>query len=437
MKEQEKIPTSKVQRATRFIRTGAKVGTNYIKHYSKKAFNPQLGREELDHDNALDIYESLSMLKGSALKVAQMMSMDKNMLPKAYADRFAMAQYSAPPLSYPLVAKTFKQNFGKSPAELFDSFTKNAMNAASIGQVHQATLNGRKLAVKVQYPGVADSVGSDLKLVKPFALKLLKLNEKDIEQYLQEVETRLLEETDYELELKRAMEISAACKNIPGLRFPVYYPELSHKRVLTMDWLEGRLLKDYIDTNPSQQIRDNIGQAIWNFYHHQIHSIKKVHADPHPGNFIIDDDGTVGIIDFGCVKEIPGDFYRPYFRLLSDDLTRNDQELSDAFYQLQFISDKDSNDEKLFFTNLFKELLGLLSRPFREGDFDFSNDAYFKEIFDMAEKLSKSRELRNGKIARGSRHGLYINRMYFGLYNILNQLGAKINTAFPITYHHE
>ena len=165
MKEQSKIPTSKVQRAAKFVKTGAKVGGNYVKHYAKKALNPSMGKEELHEDNARDIYNSLSELKGSALKVAQMMSMDKNLLPSAYQDKFSMAQYSAPPLSYPLVVKTFQQYFKQSPTQIFESFTKSAVNAASIGQVHQAQLDGQTLAVKVQYPGVASSVKSDLKLV--------------------------------------------------------------------------------------------------------------------------------------------------------------------------------------------------------------------------------------------------------------------------------
>src|SRR5690554_808775 len=159
-KEQGSIPVSKVQRAAKFLSTGAKVGGNYIKHYAKKIADPSLDRQELHTNNANDIYRSLSELKGSALKVAQMMSMDKNLLPQAYQDKFSMAQYSAPPLSYPLVVKTFQKQFGKLPEQIFDTFTKSAVNAASIGQVHQAILEGKKLAVKVQYPGVADSLSS-------------------------------------------------------------------------------------------------------------------------------------------------------------------------------------------------------------------------------------------------------------------------------------
>src|SRR6478735_124739 len=156
MKEFDKIPTTKVQRASKFIKTGAQIGGNYLKHYSKKLVNKDLTRDQLHEDNAKDIYNSLSELKGSALKVAQMLSMDKNLLPSAYQQQFAMAQYSAPPLSFPLVVRTFEKYFKKKPGEMFDTFSQSARNAASMGQVHEATLKGKKLAVKIQYPGVAD-----------------------------------------------------------------------------------------------------------------------------------------------------------------------------------------------------------------------------------------------------------------------------------------
>ncbi len=206
MKEQISIPTSKVQRASKFVKTGAKVGGNYIKHYSKKLFDPSRSRDELDADNAEDIYNSLSELKGSALKVAQMLSMDKNVLPTPYQDKFSLSQYSAPPLSYPLVVKTFNKYFGKSPEELFDSFSKKAVNAASIGQVHQATIKGKKLAVKIQYPGVAESISSDLKIVKPIAAQMFKVSTAELNQYIGEVEEKLIEETNYSLELERSIE---------------------------------------------------------------------------------------------------------------------------------------------------------------------------------------------------------------------------------------
>lgn len=431
LKEQQAIPVSKVQRAAKFISTGAKVGGNYVKHYAKKMVNPGMDKEELHQNNASDIYNSLSELKGSALKVAQMMSMDKNLLPRAYQDKFTMAQYSAPPLSYPLVVKTFQKYFAKTPEQVFDTFTRSAINAASIGQVHQATKDGKILAVKIQYPGIADSVSSDLKLVRPFALRLLNMNERELDHYMGEVEEKLLEETDYILEVERSREISSECSHIPNLKFPIYYDEFSSDRIITMDWIKGLHLKEWLDTNPSQTSKNQIGQALWDFYHHQVHNLKKVHADPHPGNFIVQENDQLGIIDFGCVKVIPEDFYEGYFALIKQDLLMKEEELNQIFFELEFISDKDTAEEQSYFKGVFKEMIGLLGRPFHVDRFDFSDDGFFEQIFKLGDRISNEKMFRKSKQARGSRHGLYINRTYFGLYNLLNQLQAEVDTTKP------
>lgn len=429
--EQTSIPVSKVQRAAKFISTGAKVGGNYVKHYAKKVVQHDLNKDELHKSNATDIYKSLSELKGSALKVAQMMSMDKNLLPRAYQDKFAMAQYSAPPLSYPLVVKTFQKYFGKSPEQMYDSFTRSAVNAASIGQVHKASKNGQVLAVKIQYPGIADSVSSDLKLVRPFALRLLNMNERELDHYMAEVEEKLLEETDYILEVERSKEISAACSEIPNLKFPNYYEEQSAERIITMDWMDGKHLKEWLDTNPSQMSRNQIGQALWDFYHHQVHNLGQVHADPHPGNFIVQDKDQLGVIDFGCVKVIPEDFYQGYFSLIKRDLLINAEELDQIFFDLEFISYKDTPEEQKYFKSVFKEMISLLGKPFHSESFDFADDSFFEQIFLLGDRVSNDAMFKKSRQARGSRHGLYINRTYFGLYNLLNQLQAEIITTKP------
>ena len=431
MKSQNSIPSTKVERATKFVATGFKVGGNYIKHYAKKAFDSDLSRDELHRDNASDIYNTLSELKGSALKVAQMMSMDRNLLPRAYSDKFQMAQYSAPPLSGPLVIKTFVKYFGKPPQQLFDTFDMEATNAASIGQVHRATKNGKQLAVKVQYPGVAQSVRSDLKMVKPFAVRLMNLNEKDVDKYMDEVETKLLEETDYKLELRSSQEISAECAHIQNLHFPKYYPELSSERILAMDWLDGMHMEDFLKTNPSQQVRDTIGQALWDFYDFQVHALRKVHADPHPGKFLMRPDGTMGVLDFGCVKEIPESYYTNYFTLINPDNVKDEALRERIFFNLEFLTANDTPQERKFFGDLFTTMIELLGRPFHEDTFDFGDESYFQSIYDYADHLSNLKELRESNAARGAKDSLYINRTYYGLYAILNQLQAVVRTSSP------
>ena len=418
-----------MQRATRFIATGARIGTNYLKHYGKKLMNPDLSREGLHEDNAKDIYNSLSELKGSALKVAQMLSMDKSLLPTAYQQKFAMAQYSAPPLSYPLVVKTFQQHFGKSPEKVFDTFTHHAVNAASMGQVHKATLGKKTLAVKIQYPGVSDSVKSDLAMVKPIALAMFNLNPAEYDEFIQEVELRMMEETDYRLELKRSVDLSQKSRHLKNVVFPRYYSRYSGDRILAMDWLEGRPLGEVLNTPLPTGMGDRLGQAMWDFYHFQMHTLKAVHADPHPGNFIITEDYRLGIIDFGCVKVIPAEFYKIYFRLMDPAILEDDKKLEQLFYQLHFIHDSDTAKEKAFFKGVFTKLVELLSRPFRTDVFDFSDKTYFDTLYRFGEELTGMKELRASKKARGVRDAVYINRTYFGLYNLLHDLKAKVRVT--------
>ena len=435
MKEQDKIPTSKVKRAAKLLSAGAKVGTNYLKYYAKKATGVEQAKEQLDKDNAEDLFETLSELKGSALKVAQIMSMDKNMLPTAITEKFAMAQYNAPPLSYPLVLRTFKKSFGKSPLDIFSSFSRNAIKAASIGQVHMAEKNGQKLAIKIQYPGVADSVKNDLRMIKPIAMRILNLKENEIRQYLDEVEERLIEETNYELELKQSIEISQACSRLKGFVFPTYYPDLSSNKIITMEWLEGAHLKEYLKTNPDQQTRNLIGQRLWEFYDFQVNELKAIHADPHPGNFLFYENGDIGVIDFGCIKRIPIDFYHNYFQLLNPSYQKDDELLMELFYKLEFIYEDDTPETKKLFFGLFKEIMFLLIQPFKEGDFDFSNKDYLDRLYELGDELKSRKDIRKNGAARGSRHILYINRTYFGLFTLLYELGANVETSTSFNFN--
>ena len=431
MKTIDSIPTSKIQRASKLIQTGAKVGVNYLKYYGDKITKTEEeAKESLNKNNAADIYDSLKQLKGSALKVAQMLSMDKNILPRAYVEKFSLAQFSVPPLSAPLVNKTFKNYFGKQPNEIYDTFNATSINAASIGQVHQATKDGKKLAVKIQYPGVAESISSDLALVKPIAIKMFNIKGKDSDKYFKEVEDKLIEETNYINEVKQSIEMAEACQNIPNLIFPKYYPEWSSDKIITMDWMSGEHLSEFTAHNTDAEKSNILGQTLWDFYMFQMHNLRKVHADPHPGNFLITKDTKLVALDFGCIKEVPNDFYIPYFELAKKENLNNPEFFQSKLYELEILRKEDTKEEVEFFTEMFHELLSLFARPFHVEEFDFSDEEFFGQIADLGERYSKNTELRNMNGNRGSKHFIYINRTFFGLYNLMHDLKAtkvKIN----------
>jgi len=426
MKTLDKIPTGKIERAGKLMKTGVKVGGNFMKYYGKKLVNPEHNKEELNEENASDIYNGLKSLKGSALKVAQMLSMEKNLLPSAYVEKFSLAQFSVPPLSAPLVRKTFKRYLDKFPEEVFDSFERNSINAASIGQVHKATKDGKELAVKIQYPGVAESISSDLAIVKPIAIRMFNLQGKDSDKYFKEVELKLLEETDYGLEFIHSEEITKACQRIPNLEFPKYYKELSSERILTMDWMHGQHLSEFAKQGFNSKLGNKLGQALWDFYMFQLHGLKKVHADPHPGNFLVSKQETLVAIDFGCIKEVPDEFYVPYFELAKKENIENDTFFMDKLYELEILTPSDSEKEIIFFKALFKEMLGLFTTPFHEEYFDFGNEDFWSKIAALGERYSKDEHIRKMNGNRGSKHFLYINRTFFGLFNLLHDLKADV-----------
>ncbi|WP_202702926.1 AarF/ABC1/UbiB kinase family protein [Flavobacterium sp. UGB4466] len=426
MKTIDYIPTSKIERASKLVQTGAKIGVNYIKHYAEKMVNSDLTRDKLNENNAEDIYDGLKSLKGSALKVAQMLSMDKNFLPQAYVEKFSLSQFSVPPLSAPLVLKTFKTNFGKTPYEIFDEFNANSVNAASIGQVHLAVKDGEKLAVKIQYPGVANSISSDLALVKPIAIRMFNLQGKDSDKYFKEVEDKLIEETNYLLELQQSQEVVQACSKIENILFPNYYPEFSSEKIITMDWMSGLHLSEFTAKNSDQEVGDKLGQALWDFYMYQIHVLRKVHADPHPGNFLVNENNQLIALDFGCMKQIPDDFYVPYFELINKNVITDETLFNEKLFELEILRPDDSASEIAYFTEMFHDLLSLFTQPFQKETFDFSDETFFDNIAKLGERFTNDTNLKKMNGNRGSKHFIYMNRTFFGLYNLMFDLKAKI-----------
>jgi len=330
------------------------------------------------------------------------------------------------------VLRTFKRPFGKHPLELFDTFTQDAVAAASIGQVHKATKDGKTYAVKIQYPGVAQSLKSDLGFLRPVARRMLDMNPQTLDRYLQEAEARLLEECDYELELTRSMVLSKATEHFEDLHFPTYYPELSSSHIITMDWIEGQPLDAWLNTNPSQQDRNHIGQALWDFLHFQVHELRDFHADPHPGNFLVKD-GNLHVLDFDCVQSLTPDFHQADFTLLLPGLLEDKSQLEHCLQELEILIESDSPKDTEAILKAVRYSLELLGRPYRSETFDFSDPEYLAAIYQMGEDNRSDPELSGIDTSRGNADALYVNRAFFGLYNFLGRIGAMIQATIPET----
>ena len=157
----------------------------------------------------------------------------------------------------------------------------------------------------------------------------------------------------------------------------------------------------------------------------QMHSLKQVHADPHPGNFLISDTGELIVLDFGCMKVVPESFYVPYFELAKPESIQNPKIFKEKLYELEILRPDDSPQEVLFFYDMFHEMLSLFTQPFHKETFDFSDKQFFGEIAALGERYAKNSELRNMNGNRGSKHFIYINRTFFGLYNLMHDLKAN------------
>lgn len=195
-----------------------------------------------------------------------------------------------------------------------------------------------------------------------------------------------------------------------------------------MEWIDGEHLSGFTSHNQNRIKGDKIGQAMWDFYMYQIHHLKQVHADPHPGNFLIDKDNNLVAIDFGCIKQIPDAFYVPYFELARPEIIDNPDLFREKLYELEILRSDDSAEEILYFTKIFYDLLSLFTKPFHGDFFDFSDEDFFGKIAQMGEEFAKDTKLRKMNGNRGSKHFLYINRTFFGLYNLLHDLKARIDT---------
>ncbi len=430
MSQQDSIETTRLSRMAALAGTGVRVGVNYLKHYGRRAVGAESDAATLQEDNASAVYETFSRLKGGPLKLAQMLSIDRNLLPPAYATQFSKAQYSAPPLSYPLVVRTFRRELGCEPLQIFDSFSQIASHGASIGQVHRASKAGQDYAVKVQYPGVADSLLTDIRVLKPIALQVLGLKEKDVAEYLTEIQARLLEETDYALELRRSIALSEQSAHLDNVRFTNYYPAWSTPRVLTMDWVDGMPLDKFADGPASQQERDQVGQALWDFYSHQVHALRIFHADPHPGNFLVKD-AQLWVLDFGCAKELEEVFYRKQFRFLDPHLVGDRKRFEAALCDLDILLPEDQGAKRERIIALCERSVGLLACPFWGSEFDFGDPEFMRRVYQMGEENARDKNASDLQGRRGSADSVYVNRAFFGLYSLLSRLRSRVRVCLP------
>jgi len=311
MPEPRKPPTSRISRSARL---GGLVAGQSARWVGTRAANVVRSPERADEATgeraaalARELVEQLGQMRGAAMKVGQVLStVDFTALPEDERESFkqtlAALRDDVPPLPYKQVEKLLRSELGEKPSAIFASFEEEAFAAASIGQVHRAvTRDGQPVAVKVQYPGVAEAVDTDLRnltlllpLVKRLAPGL------DVKAVYAELRERIAEELDYELEAQNQRAVARAHRGHPFAHVPEVHTDLSSRRVLVTDLLVGDRFEAVKQRD--EATRDRFGEIVFRFYFGLVQHLGRVCGDPHPGNYLLLEDGRVGFLDFGLMR---------------------------------------------------------------------------------------------------------------------------------------
>ncbi len=322
------IKTSRLRRALRFGGVAARVASGYVKR--KLSDGSKSNEESFDAlaesalEQAKHIVTMMGEMKGAAMKVGQLISTDPDLLSKEFSDALTSLQRDAPPMDYGSLVKQVEDAFDRPISDVFSYFDPVPIGSASIGQVHKAKLhNGQEVAVKIQYPGVADCIDSDLKNVRALlSIGKAIIRPERADELIEEARKTITIESDYEQECRNIQLFRKRHKNDQDLRIPKPFPKWTRKTVLTMEYMNGEPLEDFFD-RADESTRDQLAEVLVRFFVLGFHLEFEVHVDPHPGNFLVDGEGRLIVLDFGCVKRFEEETADDILRLLVDVWSKN------------------------------------------------------------------------------------------------------------------
>lgn len=419
------VPTSKLARSSVTGAALLKVGGKHLTHAAKRPFLSKPARkkhkEDLDDETAKLIFSAFSQLRGTALKIAQMLALETHFLPEAFRKELSKSYHQAPTLGRPLVRKVMQRELGQSADQLFSEFDSQAFAAASLGQVHHARdLDGRVLAVKLQYPGIDISIDSDVQLARtlikrtPYSKLLLSS--------LKEIEARLKEEVDYFHEAENTEWFRRRLK-LDRVVIPRVYPALSTRRILTTDRLKGLHLDQWLATRPSQQTRNHFAQLLYDIFVHCFYDLHALHADPNPGNYLFADDGRLGLLDFGCVRHFTAEFVATLPKLLRAYMDDDAARVMAIYERLGMAGEVAPAELEQFYRRTLQPFGQWITQPFQVEVFDFKNhsSSYTFEGREVISQLAKVKTVNNL-----ANEFIFFDRTIFGLYQIFERMGAQV-----------
>lgn len=304
----QKVDTSRLGRALKLGRLASRVTGSVLKATFQSRNGSENEKLEAVTDaamrNAKQIVSVMGEMKGAAMKLGQMLSSDPDLVAPEFADALSSLQREAPPMEYTTVVQVVESAFDRPMDTLFSWFDPEPIGAASIGQVHRARLpDGRAVAVKIQYPGIAESLESDLRnLGTLLKVGRVLMTKERVEEFVAEARSALLSEADYLKEAENLAFFRTLLADVPRVRVPEPYLEWCRQTVLVMEFIEGTKLDDALTAIEDRARRGEIAQRFVALFITLFHDKHHLHGDPHPGNFMLDADDNVVLLDFGCVR---------------------------------------------------------------------------------------------------------------------------------------
>lgn len=416
-------------RAKRAMKVGGlatSVGSGYLREALLSPFRSKSKREqamlETHVDTAMKLVASSQELRGAFTKLLQLLSMRDDILPPQMLDVLTSVQSSVPPMDYDLIRDQLKRELGAPPEEIFARFEPEAFAAASLGQVHRATLrDGTDVVVKVQYPGVESSVRQDLKNIKAL-LNTMTLIGRDVlrqrvdsNEVYQELEERLQEELDYESEARNILLFRRMFADDDEVVIPAVYPEFSSQRVLTMERIDGYGLADILAPGIDQALKDWVAIKYFRVVWRQLFEYGVLHTDPNPGNYLVTFHPKLCILDFGSIRTFSPPLRRAYLDFAKAIVARDETALAESYLRLGYLNPGDD-------PRPMHKIVSLIFEPIQE------DKEYDPRTYDSVERgVQVANIALEHRIFNSPNHRVFLVRALVGLDAYLKQLGTPRN----------
>lgn len=422
---QRPVPVGAFRRLRVLGTLQAQIGAAYfflwLRGWLKSAPDKERMRAETQWSTAVRVLDTMSYLRGATLKIGQLLANFPDIVPHAFVETLERLHFDAPPMHWSLLSEMVHNELGGAPEVRFAAFDRQAFAAASMGQVHRACLtSGEDVAVKIQYPGIARTIREDFRNLLLFLLPArFNRDWESMRQQFEDLRIRLDRETDYAQEADMQERVRRLFREEDEIVVPRVHRELSTNRIITMDYLPGETIDQFLARSPSQAERNHFARLILRGWYRMLYAARLFYADIHPGNFLLLKDGRVGLIDFGFMLELDDDLWEHFRRIDRPQSTGSRAERIAGMREWHLIDDDAE----------YRELLDLGERMcdwhwrcrYCGGEFDFGDEADFRRGVDIFVAMSRKR------CARGRPCQLVIARQTFGIRALLYRLKAKLD----------